>query len=243
MLLARDWSQVADDILAQKFSAGRVARRHKKIERDADPSWDGNSARRSALLNRASQLSDSCEDLMIARSSNASPALDYWGLQGGYSRRKRTRVPSMTSHRYMLALQMGATKAAVVQPRPAMGLRHRRPGQGHLYATTRPAMGRSRSTPTRSPAARYFRQSIEDDLVNETGHGPVGCARRACSSRGPGHRLPTSQDEPASTRSCGSAANRGSDELLKIGRPRGAPQVGRHGRGARAKMVVATQIT
>ena len=53
----------------------------------------------------------------------------YWGWKGGYFSTEADARAYFDEMRYMLAAQMArAELAAVVQHRPALGLRHRRPG-------------------------------------------------------------------------------------------------------------------
>ena len=65
----------------------------------------------------------------------------YWGLKGGYFSTEEDAQAFYDEHRYMLAMQMAAPEQpAVVQHRPALGLRHRRPRPGpSSMSTTRPA--------------------------------------------------------------------------------------------------------
>jgi ribonucleoside-diphosphate reductase alpha chain len=63
----------------------------------------------------------------------------YWGWKGGYFDGEEDARAFFDEHRYMLAADGGAELAAMVQHRPALGLWHRRPGQGHYYVDFRPA--------------------------------------------------------------------------------------------------------
>ena len=157
------WSQVAADILAQKyFRKAGVARRLKKIEESQIPSW----AWKSAPDDRA--LAELPQPERYGGESDARQVFDrlagtwtYWGLKGGYFTTRaagaQAGVGSETrlrqdagsgpfgpdeedaraffdEHRYMLAMQMGAPNS------PQWfntGLHWAYgidgPGQGHMY--------------------------------------------------------------------------------------------------------------
>ena len=65
----------------------------------------------------------------------------YWGWKGGYFSSEDDARAFYDEHRYMLAMQMARPQQpAVVQHRPALGLRHRRPAaRATTTSTPRPA--------------------------------------------------------------------------------------------------------
>ena len=164
----------------------------------------------------------------------------YWGWKGGYfdSRGGRPRV----LRRALLHAgdaDGGAELAAVVQHRPALGLRHRRPGQGHFYVDSRPAkLTKSKSAYEHPQPHACFIQSVNDDLVNDGGIMDLWVreARLFKYGSGTGTNFSTlrGEDEPLS----GGGKSSGLMSFLKIGdRAAGAIKSGGTTRRA-AKMVI-----
>ena len=138
------WSQVAADVLAQKyFRKAGVPARLKKVEENDVPSWLWRSVPDEAAL--AELPEDERYGSEIVRQAGLRPArrlLDLLGLEGRLFLVRGGRArPSTTSCATCWPRQMvRAELAAMVQHRPALGLRHRRPGPGPLStSTTRPA--------------------------------------------------------------------------------------------------------
>ena len=169
------WSQVAVDVLAQKYfrKAGVPARLKAGAPRRACRSW---LCRRVA---DEAALAELPEAERFGGETSAQQVFDrlagtwtYWGWKGGYFDAEADARAFYDEMRYMLArADGGAELAAVVQHRPALGLRHRRPGAGPLLRRRGHRRGpRRRPRPTsgrsRTPASS---RSIQDDLVNEGG--------------------------------------------------------------------------
>ena len=138
------------------------------------PAWLWRSRRRRAGARRAARgRALRRRDQRRARCSTASPAPGPTGAgRAAISTPRRTRAPSYDEMRYMLATpDGGAELAAVVQHRPALGLRHRRPGAGPLLRRLRDRRADAvdlapTSTRSRTPASS---SRVTDDLVNEGG--------------------------------------------------------------------------
>ena len=179
-----------------------------------------------------------------SRCSTASPAAGPIGAGRAATSTSRSRRPRLLRRDCATCWprQMAAPElAAVVQHRPALGLRHRRPGPGPLLrrpqhrqadasSTSRPTSTRSR-TPASSSASTTTSSTRAASWT-------CGCARRACSSTAPAP-APTSphlrgEGEPLS----GGGKSSGLMSFLKIGdRAAGAIKSGGTTRRA-AKMVV-----
>ena len=95
----------------------------------------------------------------------------YWGWKGGYFDSEEDARAFFDEMRYMLAPPDGrAQLAAMVQHRPALGLWHRRPGQGHYYVDFRTGeLTASESAYEHPQPHACFIQCVADDLVNEGG--------------------------------------------------------------------------
>ncbi len=96
----------------------------------------------------------------------------YWGWKGGYfSSRGRRRGLLRRDVPHAGGADGGAELAAVVQHRPALGLRHRRAAAGTLLrrSARRGEVVRSTSAYEQPAPHACFIQSIKDDLVNEGG--------------------------------------------------------------------------
>ena len=104
------WSQVAADILAQKyFRKAGVPARLKRIEETQVPSW----LWRSVSDERA--LAERPQQERLIGESDARQVFDrlagtwtYWGWKGGYFTTEDDARAFFDEHRYMLAMQYGA---------------------------------------------------------------------------------------------------------------------------------------
>ena len=134
------WSQVASDVLAQKyFRKAGVPARLKKVEENTVPSFlwrsvaderTSSSSARKGTLHRRTNLQAS------VRSSGRH--LDLLGLEGRLLRQRGGR-PGLLRRAALHAggADLRAQFAAMVQHRPALGLRHRRAEPGPLLRRLR----------------------------------------------------------------------------------------------------------
>ncbi|MCB1549514.1 MAG: vitamin B12-dependent ribonucleotide reductase, partial [Hyphomicrobiaceae bacterium] len=106
----KHWSQVAADILAQKyFRKAGVPARLRKIEENKIPSWLWRSVPDEAALEavpaaeRNSGESD-CRQVF----DRLAGTWTYWGWKGGYFSSEEDAQAFFDEMRYMLAMQMGA---------------------------------------------------------------------------------------------------------------------------------------
>ncbi|HIE69425.1 MAG TPA: vitamin B12-dependent ribonucleotide reductase, partial [Planctomycetes bacterium] len=167
------WSQVAADILAQKyFRKAGVARCLKKVEETQIPSWAWRS------IPDKKELSELPEAERFGGETDARQVFDrlagtwtYWGIKGGYFSSEEDAQAFFDEHRYMLAMQMGAPNSPQwfnTGLHWAYGIDG--PGQGHLYVDFETGKLTVSDSAYEHPQPHAcFIQSIEDDLVNENG--------------------------------------------------------------------------
>lgn len=173
LFVPEHWSQVAVDILAQKyFRKAGVARRFKKVEETQIPSW----AWRSVPDKQA--LAELPEPERFGGETDARQVFDrlagtwtYWGLKGGYFNTEEDARAFYDENRYMLAMQMGAPNSPQwfnTGLHWAYGIDG--PGQGHTYVDYETGKLTVSDSAYEHPQPHAcFIQSIEDDLVNENG--------------------------------------------------------------------------
>ena len=181
------FSQVAADILAQKyFRKAGVAQRLKRIEETQIPSWLWRSVPDEAAL--AALPENERYGGEIRRTPgfrSLGRHVDVLGLEGRLLRHRRGRA-GVLRRASLHARQPdgGAELAAVVQHRPALGIRHRRPGQGHFYVdfeTGEADAVDSRPTSTRSRTPASFSRSPTTSSTTAASW-TSGCAKRASSN-------------------------------------------------------------
>jgi ribonucleoside-diphosphate reductase alpha chain len=167
------WSQVASDILAQKyFRKAGVASRLKRVEENGVPSWLWRSAPDEDALAALPA------DERTGPETDARQVFDrlagtwtYWGWKGGYFDAEEDARAFFDELRFMLATQ----KAAPNSPQWfntglhwAYGIDG--PSQGHFYVDHETGEVRQSETAYERPQPHAcFIQGISDDLVNEGG--------------------------------------------------------------------------
>jgi ribonucleoside-diphosphate reductase alpha chain len=168
-----DWSQVACDILAQKyFRKAGVPARLKAVEENTVPSW---------LWRRVADeeaLADLHEDQRYIGESSAKHVFDrlagtwtYWGWKGGYFDAEDDASAYYDEMRHMLCAQMGAPNSPQwfnTGMHWAYGIDG--PSQGHSYVDHETGeLVASASAYERPQPHACFIQSVADDLVNDGG--------------------------------------------------------------------------
>ncbi len=236
------WSQVASDILAQKyFRKAGVPAALRRVEEAAVPSWLWRSVPDEAAL------ADLPEARRIGSERSARDVFHrlagtwtYWGWKGGYFNGEDDARAFYDEHCYMLAAQ----KCAPNSPQWfntglhwAYGIDG--PGQGHFYVDHATGeLVQSTSAYEHPQPHACFIQSIEDDLVNDNGIMDLWVREARLFKYGSGtgsnfSRL-RGENEPLS----GGGKSSGLMSFLKIGdRAAGAIKSGGTTRRA-AKMVV-----
>jgi ribonucleoside-diphosphate reductase alpha chain len=236
------WSQVAADILAQKyFRKAGVPAAAKKVEEETVPSW----LWRSVPDQRA--LESLPENERFIGETDARQVFDrlagtwtYWAWKAGYFTTEDDASAFFDELRYMLAIQMGAPNSPQwfnTGLHWAYGIDG--PSQGHYYADYTTGEIKASETAYEHPQPHAcFIQSIDDDLVNEGGIMDLWVREARLFKYGSGtgsnfSRL-RGENEPLS----GGGKSSGLMSFLKIGdRAAGAIKSGGTTRRA-AKMVV-----
>jgi len=167
------WSQVASDVLAQKyFRKAGVPARMKKVEENDVPSWLWRHVPDDTAL------ADLDEDARFVGESSAKQVFDrlagtwtYWGWKGGYFDSEADALSYYDEMRYMLCAQQGAPNSPQwfnTGLHWAYGIDG--PAQGHHYVDFQTGrLVRSESSYEHPQPHACFIQGIEDDLVNEGG--------------------------------------------------------------------------
>ena len=168
-----EWSQVAIDILAQKyFRKAGLPSRLRTLEETDLPSWlwrsTADETALAGLPEDARQTSETSAKQIFRRLAGT---WTYWGWKGGYFDSEADALAFFDEHCHMLACQMGAPNSPQwfnTGLHWAYGIDG--PAQGHHYVDFK--TGRVRPSPSAyehpQPHACFI-QSITDDLVNEGG--------------------------------------------------------------------------
>jgi ribonucleoside-diphosphate reductase alpha chain len=239
------WSQVAADILAQKyFRKAGVPARLKKVEENAIPSWLWRSVPDEAAL------AELPEDERYGGEHDAREVFDrlvgtwvYWGWKAGYFSSEEDARAFFDELRYMLAMQMGAPNSPQwfnTGLHWAYGIDG--PSQGHYYVdyTTGEVKASASAYEHPQPHACFI-QSINDDLVNGNGIMDLWVREARLFKYGSGtgtnfSRL-RAENEPLS----GGGKSSGLMSFLKIG-DRAAGAIKSGGTTRRAAKMVAVDI-
>lgn len=236
------WSQVAADILAQKyFRKAGVAKALKRVEETSVPSW----LWRSVPDTRA--LAEMSENARYQGEADARQVFDrlagtwtYWGWKGGYFSSEDDARAFFDEHRYMLAMQMAAPNSPQwfnTGMHWAYGIDG--PGQGHFYVDFQTGELTSSTSAYEHPQPHAcFIQSVNDDLVNENGIMDLWVREARLFKYGSGTGSNFSSLRGANERLSGGGKSSGLMSFLKIGdRAAGAIKSGGTTRRA-AKMCV-----
>jgi ribonucleoside-diphosphate reductase alpha chain len=236
------WSQVASDVLAQKyFRKAGVAARLKKVEEETVPSWLWRSVPDTAAL------ADLPENERYVSELSAKHVFDrlagcwtYWGWRGGYFSSEDDASAFFDELRYMLAMQMVAPNSPQwfnTGLHWAYGVDG--PGQGHYYVDWKTGkLTKSKSAYEHPQPHACFIQGIEDDLVNEGGIMDLWVREARLFKYGSGTGSNFSRLRGEGERLSGGGRSSGLMSFLKIGdRAAGAIKSGGTTRRA-AKMVV-----
>ncbi|ABE40140.1 ribonucleoside-diphosphate reductase class II [Rhodopseudomonas palustris BisB5] len=236
------WSQVASDVLAQKyFRKAGVAARLKKVEEETVPSWLWRSVPDTEAL---ATLPDS-ERFTSEHSSKQvfdrlAGCWTYWGWKGDYFSSEDDARAFYDELRYMLASQMVAPNSPQwfnTGLHWAYGVDG--PGQGHYYVDHKTGkLTKSKSAYEHPQPHACFIQGIEDDLVNEGGIMDLWVREARLFKYGSGTGSNFSRLRGEGERLSGGGRSSGLMSFLKIGdRAAGAIKSGGTTRRA-AKMVV-----
>ena len=236
------WSQVASDVLAQKyFRKAGVPARLKKVPEEGIPAWLWRSVPDEAAL------AGLPEDERFGGETDARQVFDrlagtwtYWGWKGGYFTSEEDAAAFFDELRTMLALQMVAPNSPQwfnTGLNWAYGIDG--PGQGHYYVDHHTGELKPSETAYEHPQPHAcFIQSVDDDLVNGNGIMDLWVREARLFKYGSGTGSNFSALRGEGERLSGGGRSSGLMSFLKIGdRAAGAIKSGGTTRRA-AKMVV-----
>ena len=236
------WSQVASDVLAQKyFRKAGVPARLKKVEENSVPSFLWRSVADEAALAELPEKERyigerSCKQVF----DRLAGTWTYWGWKGGYFDSEEDAQAFFDELRYMLAAQMVAPNSPQwfnTGLHWAYGIDG--PSQGHYYVD--PFTGKltkSKSSYEHPQPHACFIQGITDDLVNDGGIMDLWVREARLFKYGSGTGTNFSALRGEGERLSGGGKSSGLRSFLKIGdRAAGAIKSGGTTRRA-AKMVI-----
>src|ERR671910_360657 len=167
------WSQVASDVLAQKyFRKAGVPAALKKVEEETVPSFLWRSVPDDTAL---ATMTEADRNIGERTSKQVFDRLagcwTYWGWKGGYFSSEEDASAFHDELRYMLAQQMCAPNSPQwfnTGLHWAYGIDG--PGQGHYYVDFKTGkLTKSKSAYEHPRPHACFIQGVQDDLVNEGG--------------------------------------------------------------------------
>ncbi len=241
-MVPEHWSQVAADILAQKyFRKAGVPAKLKRFEENSVPAWLWRSvADQAALAELPASEQRTGESDSRQVFDRLAGTWTYWGWKGGYFTTEEDARAFYDEHRYMLASQFGAPNSPQwfnTGLHWAYGIDG--PGQGHFYVDHETGkLTQSTSAYEHPQPHACFIQSVEDDLVGEEGIMDLWVREARLFKYGSGTGTNFSKLRGANERLSGGGKSSGLMSFLKIGdRAAGAIKSGGTTRRA-AKMVV-----
>ncbi|MFV0473089.1 MAG: vitamin B12-dependent ribonucleotide reductase, partial [Pikeienuella sp.] len=236
------WSQVAADVLAQKyFRKAGVPAAMKKVKEKGVPEFLWRSVPDEKALAKLP------EEARFIGETDARQVFDrlagawaYWGWKGGYFTDEADARAYHDEMRYMLAMQMAAPNSPQwfnTGLHWAYGIDG--PGQGHFYVDHQTGeLTRSASAYEHPQPHACFIQSVQDDLVNEGGIMDLWTREARLFKYGSGTGTNFSSLRAENERLGGGGKSSGLMSFLKIGdRAAGAIKSGGTTRRA-AKMVI-----
>ena len=236
------WSQVAADILAQKyFRKAGVPACLKKVEESTVPSWLWRSVADEKALKELPE-----KERWVGETSSAqvfdrlAGTWTYWGWKGGYFEAEADAQAFYDELRYMLAMQMVAPNSPQwfnTGLHWAYGIDG--PSQGHFYCDPKTGALTKSATAYEHPQPHAcFIQSVQDDLVNEGGIMDLWVREARLFKYGSGTGSNFSMLRAENEKLGGGGKSSGLMSFLKIGdRAAGAIKSGGTTRRA-AKMVI-----
>jgi len=236
------WSQVASDVLAQKyFRKAGVPARLKKVEEETVPSflWRAipDDEALSLLPEKERVIGETSSKQVFDRLAGT---WTYWGWKGGYFDSDNDAQAFFDEQRYMLAMQMVAPNSPQwfnTGLHWAYGIDG--PSQGHYYVDHQTGkLTKSKSSYEHPQPHACFIQSIADDLVNDGGIMDLWVREARLFKYGSGTGTNFSSLRAENERLAGGGKSSGLMSFLKIGdRAAGAIKSGGTTRRA-AKMVI-----
>ncbi|TVQ54138.1 MAG: vitamin B12-dependent ribonucleotide reductase [Rhodobacteraceae bacterium] len=236
------WSQVATDVLAQKyFRKAGVPARLKKVKEKGVPEWLARSVadeKALAKLPEAERVGGETSARQVF--DRLAGAWAYWGWKGGYFTSEADARAYYDEMRHMLATQRAAPNSPQwfnTGLHWAYGIDG--PSQGHFYVDHETGVLRSSPSAYERPQPHAcFIQSVQDDLVNEGGIMDLWTREARLFKYGSGTGTNFSSLRAENEKLGGGGKSSGLMSFLKIGdRAAGAIKSGGTTRRA-AKMVI-----
>ena len=239
------WSQVASDVLAQKyFRKAGVPARLKKVEENSVPSFLWRSVADTEALATLPE-----KDRYIGEQSSKqvfdrlAGTWTYWGWKGGHFESEQDAQAFFDELRYMLATQMCAPNSPQwfnTGLHWAYGIDG--PSQGHYYVDPfTEKLTRSKSSYEHPQPHACFIQSISDDLVNEGGIMDLWVREARLFKYGSGTGTNFSALRGEGEKLSGGGRSSGLMSLLKIG-DRAASAIKSGGTTRRAAKMVIVDV-
>jgi ribonucleoside-diphosphate reductase alpha chain len=236
------WSQVAADVLAQKyFRKAGVPARLKRIEENGVPSFLWRSVADEAALEALPKAERYVSETSARQVfDRLAGAWAYWGWKGGYFDGEDDARAYFEEMRYMVARQLAAPNSPQwfnTGLHWAYGIDG--PGQGHYYVDFETGkLTKSKSAYEHPQPHACFIQSVADDLVNNGGIMDLWVREARLFKYGSGTGSNFSALRGENEKLSGGGRSSGLMSFLKIGdRAAGAIKSGGTTRRA-AKMVV-----
>ena len=236
------WSQVASDVLAQKyFRKAGVPAALKRVKEKGVPAFLWRSVAdedKLAKLPEGERMLGETKAVQVF--DRLAGAWTYWGWKGGYFSSEADARAYHDEMRYMLAAQMAAPNSPQwfnTGLHWAYGIDG--PGQGHFYVDYRSGeLTKSTSAYEHPQPHACFIQSVQDDLVNDGGIMDLWPREARLFKYGSGTGTNFSSLRGESEHLAGGGKSSGLMSFLKIGdRAAGAIKSGGTTRRA-AKMVI-----
>ncbi|MEZ5787686.1 MAG: adenosylcobalamin-dependent ribonucleoside-diphosphate reductase [Xanthobacteraceae bacterium] len=237
-----DWSQVASDVLAQKyFRKAGVPARLKKVEEETVPFFlwraTADTEALAALPEKERYVGEHSSQQVFDRLAGT---WTYWGWKGGYFDSEADASAFFDELRYMLAMQMVAPNSPQwfnTGLHWAYGIDG--PSQGHFYVDYRTGkLVKSKTAYEHPQPHACFIQGIKDDLVNDGGIMDLWVREARLFKYGSGTGSNFSRLRGEGEKLSGGGHSSGLMSFLKIGdRAAGAIKSGGTTRRA-AKMVI-----
>src|SRR3954464_6566311 len=236
------WSQVASDVLAQKyFRKAGVPSRLKKVEEETVPSWLWRSVPDEDALATLPEKERSIGEVSSKQVfDRLAGTWTYWGWKGGYFDSEADAQAFFDEHRAMLSMQICAPHSPQwfnTGLHWAYGIDG--PSQGHYYVDFKSGkLVKSKTSYEHPQPHACFIQSINDDLVNEGGIMDLWVREARLFKYGSGTGTNFSRLRGEGEKLSGGGKSSGLMSFLKIGdRAAGAIKSGGTTRRA-AKMVI-----
>ncbi len=240
-----DWSQVAADVLAQKyFRQAGVPSRLKRVPEDDVPAWLWRSVPDSTaleLLPEAERFGGETSARQVFH--RMAGAWTYWGWKGGYFDSEDDARSFFDEHCFMLGAQICAPNSPQwfnTGLHWAYGIDG--PSQGHWFVDHRDGQAYASDSAYERPQPHAcFIQSVSDDLVNEGGIMDLWVREARLFKYGSGTGSNFSKVRGDGERLSGGGRSSGLMSFLKIG-DRAAGAIKSGGTTRRAAKMVSVDI-